>query len=55
MKTAQNNLKELINLRTESVLKQLNNEKSNIHTDMDLDSIGGFHSVYYNKWNKMIK
>ena len=55
IKNSQYALIELIDLRTESVIKQLNNEESNIHTELELDTLGGAHSVFENKWNRMTK
>lgn len=50
---AQDNLSTIINLRSKSVIRQLNNEKSNIHTNIELDTIGGHHSIMKNKWNRL--
>ncbi len=38
---AQDNLIKLIELRSESVIKQINNEESNIYADFDIKSLGG--------------
>ena len=48
---AQENLKKIILLRTESVKKQLNNEETNIHSNIELNTLGGYHSIMTNKWN----
>ncbi len=55
IKIAQKNLKEVIKLRSKAINKQLNNDFTPIDSNIKLMSMGGFHSVLGNHWNRFPK